>query len=193
MKNFINIAFLLLLFVFPVSGQELLEGQKRWSATEKLSLEDYSIKKNYDDAILSQFLISYESKGFDFFKKNLNSRVENIFIGKGSYIDTTKINNLEKQLEFQQLQFDLAEIQARKFRKRLFLGKKKLVKGFEVMKLISNEISNEFAEIRMRFINETNNGNNLKVLEVWKSKVKSELKELNEFRFENRKKIKKRD
>ncbi|MFD2530462.1 MULTISPECIES: hypothetical protein [Polaribacter] len=193
MKNFINLAFLLLLFVFPVSGQELLEGQKRWSATEKLSLEDYSIKKNYDDAILSQFLISYESKGFDFFKKNLNSRVENIFIGKGSYIDTTKINNLEKQLEFQQLQFDLAEIQARKFRKRLFLGKKKLVKGFEVMKLISNEISNEFAEIRMRFINETNNGNNLKVLEVWKSKVKSELKELNEFRFENRKKIKKRD
>ena len=193
MKNFINLTFLLLLFVFPVSGQELLEGQKRWSATEKLSLEDYSIKKNYDDAILSQFLISYESKGFDFFKKNLNSRVENIFIGKGSYIDTTKINNLEKQLEFQQLQFDLAEIQARKFRKRLFLGKKKLVKGFEVMKLISNEISNEFAEIRMRFINETNNGNNLKVLEVWKSKVKSELKELNEFRFENRKKIKKRD
>lgn len=193
MKNFINLAFLLLLFVFPVSGQELLEGQKRWSATEKLSLEDYSIKKNYNDAILSQFLISYESKGFDFFKKNLNSRVENIFIGKGSYIDTTKINNLEKQLEFQQLQFDLAEIQARKFRKRLFLGKKKLVKGFEVMKLISNEISNEFAEIRMRFINETNNGNNLKVLEVWKSKVKSELKELNEFRFENRKKIKKRN
>lgn len=193
MKNFINLAFLLLLFVFPVSGQELLEGQKRWSATEKLSLEDYSIKKNYNDAILSQFLISYESKGFDFFKKNLNSRVENIFIGKGSYIDTTKINNLEKQLEFQQLQFDLAEIQARKFRKRLFLGKKKLVKGFEVMKLISNEISNEFAEIRMRFINETNNGNNLKVLEVWKSKVKSELKELNEFSFENRKKIKKRN
>ena len=193
MKNFINLTFLLLLFVFPVSGQELLEGQKRWSATEKLSLEDYSIKKNYNDAILSQFLISYESKGFDFFKKNLNSRVENIFIGKGSYIDTTKINNLEKQLEFQQLQFDLAEIQARKFRKRLFLGKKKLVKGFEVMKLISNQISNEFAEIRMRFINETNNGNNLKVLEVWKSKVKSELKELNEFRFENRKKIKKRN
>lgn len=73
------------------------------------------------------------------------------------------------------------------------MGKKKLVKGFEVMKLISNEISNEFAEIRMRFINETNNGNNLKVLEVWKSKVKSELKELNEFRFENRKKIKKRN
>ncbi|AQS95253.1 hypothetical protein BXQ17_07190 [Polaribacter sp. BM10] len=193
MKNFINLAFLLLLFVFPVSGQELLEGQKRWSATEKLSLEDYSIKKNYNDAILSQFLISYESKGFDFFKKNLNSRVENIFIGKGSYIDITKINNLEKQLEFQQLQFDLAEIQARKFRKRLFLGKKKLVKGFEVMKLISNEISNEFAEIRMRFINETNSGNNLKVLEVWKSKVKSELNELNEFRFENRKKIKKRN
>lgn len=193
MKNFINLAFLLLLFVFPVSGQELLEGQKRWSATEKLSLEDYSIKKNYNDAILSQFLISYESKGFDFFKKNLNSRVENIFIGKGSYIDTTKIKNIEKQLEFQQLQFDLAEIQARKFRKRLFFGKKKLVKGFEVMKLISNEISNEFAEIRMRFINETNNGNNLKVLEVWKSKVKSELKELNEFRFENRKKIKKRN
>ena len=193
MKNFINLTFLLLLFVFPVSGQELLEGQKRWSATEKLSLEDYSIKKNYNDAILSQFLISYESKGFDFFKKNLNSRVENIFIGKGSYIDTTKIKNIEKQLEFQQLQFDLAEIQARKFRKRLFFGKKKLVKGFEVMKLISNEISNEFAEIRMRFINETNNGNNLKVLEVWKSKVKSELKELNEFRFENRKKIKKRD
>lgn len=193
MKNFINLTFLLLLFVFPVSGQELLEGQKRWSATEKLSLEDYSIKKNYNDAILSQFLISYESKGFDFFKKNLNSRVENIFIGKGSYIDTTKIKNIEKQLEFQQLQFDLAEIQARKFRKRLFFGKKKLVKGFEVMKLISNEISNEFAEIRMRFINETNNGNNLKVLEVWKSKVKSELKELNEFRFENRKKIKKRN
>ncbi len=193
MRNFINLTVLLLLLVFPVAGQDLLKGQKRWSETEKLSLEDFSIKKNYKDAILSQFLISYESKGFDFLRKNLNSRVENIFVGNGSFIDTTKIVNLEKHLEFQQLQFDIAEIQARKFRKRLFLGKKKLVKGFEVMKLISNEISNEFAEIRMQFINETNNGANLVVLQEWKIKLQKELNELNEFRFENRKKIKRRN
>ncbi|MCL7763769.1 hypothetical protein MPF19_10110 [Polaribacter sp. Z014] len=173
-------------------GQKLQEGQKRWNSEKKLTINDFKIKisdKN-NEAIYSQFVISNSAQGFDFLKRNLNSNVENIFLGNASWIDTTKIENINKRIEFQQAQFDLAEIQARKFRKELFIRKWKISKGFDIMNKISNEIMTEFSETRLKLIKETEGGQNEEKLSEWKEKIANELKELNEFRFENKKKIK---
>lgn len=173
-------------------SQNLLEGQKRWSKKNKLTVEDFKIKisdENNDD-VYSQFMISHAIGGFDFMKQNLNQKIENIFLGNASWIDTTKVTKIQKQIDFQQMQFDLAEIQARKFRKQALKNKKKIAKGFEIITQINNEIIAEFSELRLQLVKETEAGQNEKKMEEWKLKIVTELNDLEEFRYENKKKIK---
>ena len=191
----ILIGIILSIFFSNLSfGQELQNGQKRWSAKEKLTSEDFKIKISDENnpTVYSQFMISYAAQGFDFLKRNLNSKIENLFLGNASWIDTTKVESIKKQIEFQQTQFDLAEIQARKFRKRLFIEKWKISKGFDIMNAISNDIMAEFSEIRLKLIQETQRGTNEQKVFEWNQKIANELKELNEFRFDNKKKIKRK-
>ncbi|MBU2938763.1 hypothetical protein KO494_04325 [Lacinutrix sp. C3R15] len=173
-------------------GQSLQEGQKRWSSEHKLTIDDFKIKISDDnnDAVYSQFMISHAIGGFDFMKRNLNQKIENIFLGNASWIDTTKVAEIQKQIDFQQMQFDLAEIHARKFRKRALENKKKIAKGFDIISQINNEIMTEFSESRLELIKETEGGQNEKKIEEWKEKIANELKVLYEFRYENKKKIK---
>ncbi|WP_111709835.1 hypothetical protein [Lutibacter citreus] len=173
-------------------GQELQDGQKRWSSSSKLTINDFKIKisDQNNDAVYSQFMISHSIGGFDFMKRNLNQKIGNLFLGNASWIDTTKVESIEKQIDFQQMQFDLAEIQARKFRKRILKDKREISKGFDIVNKINNETIAEFSVIRLKLMRETESGRNEKKVAEWKEKIESELKELNEFRFENKKKIK---
>jgi hypothetical protein len=60
------------------------------------------------------------------------------------------------------------------------------------MNKISNEIMAEFSEQRLLLIRETESGTNQVKLAEWNEKITNELKELYEFRFENKKKIKRK-
>ena len=123
-------------------------------------------------------------------KQNLNQKIENIFIGNASWIDTTKVDDIQKNIEFQQLQFDLAEIQARKFRKKILENKGQISKGQTIVDQINNEIIEEFSNYRMQFVKETQGGSDEIKLAEWKEKIANELRELEEYSFENKKKIK---
>lgn len=185
----------LILIIGPINqtfGQNLQEGQKRWSSEQKLTIDDFKIKISNDnnDDVYSQFMISHAIGGFDFMKSNLNQKIENIFLGNASWIDTTKIIEIQKQIDFQQMQFDLAEIHARKFRKRALENKKKIAKGFDIINQINNEIMAEFSENRLQLVKETETGQNDEKIVKWKEKIATELKELYEFRYQNKKKIK---
>ena len=172
-------------------GQDLLDGQKRWSSDTKLLLDDFKIKTSSEnnELIYSQFFISHSISGFDFLKRNLNQKIENIFLGNASWIDTTKVFSIEKQIDFQQMQFDLAEIHARKFRKQVFINKGKISKGFDIINQIHNQIMAELSENRLQLVKETESGQNEKKIVQWKEKIATELKELHEFRYDNKKKI----
>ncbi|TYB76934.1 hypothetical protein [Bizionia myxarmorum] len=172
-------------------GQELQDGQKRWSSDTKLTIDDFKIKisDNSNDAVFSQFMISHAIGGFDFMKRNLNQKIGNIFLGNASWIDTTKISGIDKQMDFQQLQFDLAEIQARKFRKRVLKDKRLISKGFDIVNQINNDIMEEFSEMRLDLMRETESGRNDQKVEEWRQKIATDLKELDEFRFDNKNKI----
>lgn len=173
-------------------GQQLQEGQKRWSSDSKLSLDDFKIKisDTSNETAFSQFMISHAIGGFDFMKKNMNQKIGNIFLGNASYIDTTKVENIQKQIDFQQMQFDLSEIQARNFRKRILKDKSKLTKGFDIVNLINNEIMEELTKMRMDLMRETDGGRDLQKVMEWQERISMQLKELHEFRFENKEKIK---
>ncbi|TDU39771.1 hypothetical protein BXY82_1801 [Gelidibacter sediminis] len=191
----IRIIFVLVLSMACVQinfGQELQEGQLRWSEDHKLNLDDFKIKISTDqnEAVFSQFMISHALSGFDFMKRNLNQKIDNIFLGKASWIDTTKVAHLQQQLEFQQLQFDLAEIQSRKFRKQILKDKGKIAKGFDIVNQINNEIMAQFSELRLELIQATDSGRDKEQLNIWKIKIANELANLDEYRFENKKPIK---
>jgi len=184
----------LLIFFVTTSAfaQNILqEGQKRWNKNQKLTINDFKIKISDEnsDAVYSQFMILHAIRGFDFMKKNLNRKIENIFLGTASWIDTTKVNKIEKQIEFQQMQFDISEIYARKFRKRVLQNKKKIKKGFNIISQINNNIITEFSLERLELVKETQGGRDEQKLLEWKEKIASELDDLNEFRFENKNKI----
>lgn len=172
-------------------GQNLQEGQKRWNSDQKLTIEDFKIKisDEINDVVFSQFMISHAISGFDFMKRNLNQKIENIFLGNASWIDTTKIADIQKQIDFQQMQFDLAEIHARKFRKRALENKGQIAKGFDIINQINNDIMTEFSKTRLELVKETESGQNEQKLVEWKEKIATELKELDEFSYENKKKI----
>ena len=88
------------------------------------------------------------------------------------------------------MQFDLAEIHARKFRKRALENKGQIAKGFDIINQISNDIMTEFSQSRLELIKETERGQNEQKLAEWKEKIGIELKELDEYSYENQKKIK---
>lgn len=180
------------IFIHFNFGQELQDGQKRWSSDNKLTLDDFKIKVSdtNNEVAYSQFMMTHAISGLDFMKKNMNQKVENIFLGNASYIDTTRVEDLQKQIDFQQMQFDLAEIQARNFRKRALKDKGQLTKGFDIVNKINNEIMAELTEMRMTLMRETDSGRNEEKLAEWKELIATKLKELDEFRFENKEKIK---
>ncbi|WP_282148312.1 hypothetical protein [Algibacter lectus] len=187
-----------LIFMLSISclnfsfGQELPDGQKIWRSDSKLTINDFKIKisNENNDAVYAQFMISHSIGGFDFMKRNLNNKIKNRFLGNASWIDTTKVESIEKQIDFQQMQFDLAEIQARKFRKRILKDKGQISKGFDIVEKINNEIIAEFSNVRLELMRETESGRNEEKVSKWKEKIKTELEDLDEFRFENAKKIK---
>lgn len=187
-----TITFILISFL-SVDGQELLDGQKRWSSENKLSINDFNIKvsDNYNEAIYSQFMISNQVGGFDFLKRNLNKKVQNLFLGNASWIDTLMVSkNINEKLKLHQLQFDLSEVYARKFRKRLLINKGKIAKGFSIVSELSNKIMSEYSKESSLLMRETKRGDDKEKLDSWSKKINQWLEELNEFRYENRKRIK---
>ena len=192
MKKALFILFIFVNFVNAIVAQELVNGQKRWSITDKLTIQDFKFSPpvSSQEIAYSQFIIAHKINAFDAMKRNLNQRVDNIFHGRGSWIDTLNIENIEEALAFQQLQFDLAEVQARKFRKQLLQNKGKILGGFEIVNQISDDIMAQFTEIRANMVTETDYGRNEKAVKLWEERIATELEELDQFRYENTKRIK---
>ncbi len=171
-------------------GQKLDNGQKQWSPDKKLKLDDFKIKttRDGDGAVYSQFLISHQVGKLNFLKKNFNQNVETIYLGNASWIDTTKTYNIARQINFQQMQFDLAEVAARRFRKQLLENKGHLAEV--LVDQINNEIIAGFSKEREELIKATNSGQNESQVAAWKKRIAEELQALNDFSYDNDKRIK---
>ncbi|WP_010522558.1 hypothetical protein [Aquimarina agarivorans] len=180
------------LFFSNLQAQSLPLGQKRWSATNTLNADDYKIAVgvNTNELIHSQFIITHQIMGFDFIKKNLNKKIENIFVGKASWIDTTRVVSIDAAIAYQQLQFDLCEVYARRFRKQLFINKKKLLKGLDFVKELNNKMIAGFSEERALLVQETKDGRDKEQLTVWEEKIRNYLSTLKQFDYANGAKIK---
>jgi hypothetical protein len=190
--KFRSIFCLFILITNSLFAQVALDDEKKWSATYKLNELDYKIKisSQKNTPIYSQFVIRTVSiSGFDLFKKNLNKKVENVFMGNASWIQITKGNNLTELLNYQQIQFDFSEIMARKFRKKILENKKFFLRTPSLINKILNETMTDFSKIRLQIEKDTNSGLDKKEVIKWQDKVTILLEELKDFSYENTSKI----
>lgn len=156
----------------------------QWSATHKLTIDEFSIKtKSLETtASFAQFSVNYQVNGFDFLTKNFNKKVHNYIIKTASWIDTTK--NITQSLLYQQTLFDICEIYTRLFRKALRENRKKIAKGTEIVKELNNKTMTDFSKRRIEYDRDTKFGNDLTKQKEWELQIQKELLDLNDFAYE---------
>lgn len=177
----ILIIYLLTNFVFGQNSHDNLQ----WSATHKLTLDDFSIRTTSLETTSSfaQFSVDYQVSGFDFLTKNFNKKVHNFIIKTASWIDTT--SNINQSLLYQQTLFDICEIYTRQFRKALRENRKKIANGTEIAKELNNKVMTDFSKRRIDYDSETKYGTDLTKQKEWEVQIQKELLELNDFAFDN--------
>jgi len=167
-----------------------------WSRERPLTASDFKIQKSTREAgqVFSQFTINVNGiRGLDFLKYNFNRNVENLFLPYASWIDTTDQEKLRDQLEFQQLQFDLAEVHVRKFRQELLRNKKALAFGKAIMDTLNEHAMSGLSRDRLKLFEDTEGGLDPLQRAAWRKRIEQQLDELAVFDFNNRQKIRLKD
>ncbi|QEC40665.1 hypothetical protein [Pseudobacter ginsenosidimutans] len=171
---------LLMLCTVSAFSQDKGEEFFSWNAARKLTADDFKIKKGRaTSSSFAQFSMGYSVKGFDFLSKNLNNRIFNHFIPSASWIDTTADASLV--LTYQQTLFDLSEVYARQFRKKLKENKKKIVMGLDFVNGLSEQVMSDFTKRRLQYEEETRYATVAEKQKEWETQILKELEELKEF------------
>lgn len=187
MKAILKIFFTL--FAVSFHSQLLSVDDFVWSSTQHLSPEDFQIKT--DDSvnpIKSTIIISWELKGFSVFNNNFNQNVVNKFVRSASVINDN-LPGIIQLVDYQQMNFDLAEIYARKMRRDLFENKSKLWKGFAFADQILKEHLNEYYRVQVLMEMQSNFGNDEGALKYWKNLIQEELLKTQQYAYHNKEKI----
>lgn len=116
---FLNINFLL--------AQDIIN----WETRKKLSLSDFQSSSSqigdinqYSILPSAKMDFAFQMNSYEFmFTKNFNSKVSTIFTKSASVIIAPDSVTAQKLVNFAQLNFDLVELYARKFRKKLYESK----------------------------------------------------------------------
>lgn len=155
-----------------------------WSATRKLTVNDFDIKTKQLETTPSfgQFSVDYRVSGVDFLTKNFNKKVRNYFIKTASWIDTT--TNVYQSLIYQQTLFDICEVYTRQFRKALRGNRKKLANGIKIAEELNNEYVTQFAKRRVEYDRDTKFETHETKQKEWEFQIQKELTELKEFAYD---------
>ncbi len=174
-----------------IQGQEFNKNEKLWNSEDRLSESDFQLKMESAKSVpcFAMYSMNYTVNGFDFFTKNFNKKVKNIMYKNASWLSANE-NDKQQLIRYQQVLFDISEKHTRKFRKQLFINRKKIISGTQIIEKINGEILKEFSTERSKFENESDSGRIKPVVEKWEKRISFEIQELTEFRYENSKKIK---
>jgi hypothetical protein len=164
----------------PAPGNDYLS----WSATRKLAVEDFLIRKKPGDGFSSaaQFSVQFDLQGFAFLKRNFNRSVHNYFIKSASWIDTSF--DTATSLRYQQTLFDICEIYTRRFRHDLKANRKRLAGKNDLINELNAKAMSDFAKRRMLYDDETGSGSNAGKQLEWEMQIRKELDELKDFAVE---------
>lgn len=180
---------ILTIAVCLISNIAICQSQIEWSPDVELEISDYQSTSTEINNALSIYSIS-TTAGIDFsfsmsyyefmFTKNFNGKVNSIFHRASSYISAPNEEIANQLVKFGQLEFDLAELSARKFRKRLFESKGAF-SNTDFFKPLYDEIITEQKNRHNRLAKETDLGKNIDILNKERKKIRSEINELSDY------------
>lgn len=173
------ITLLLVFAAFAVPAQNFLE----WSADHPLTAEDFEAPAPNSGQIQTasgSFSVSYEFGGLSLVTtRNLNQYVHCNFQKDASYIDRADEATTKRMLSYQQLIFNVYELEARNLRKRFFDERMRLLtKGPGD---IYQEVAAEHAKILARVESDTFQGASIQEIKRWNDWALQEIEKLSDF------------
>lgn len=177
-RNLLIVSICMLCSVF-VSAQNMME----WTADRPLRVEDFEAPAPNSDQMQSasgSFSVSYEFGGLSLITtRNLNAFVHCNFQKDASYFDNADEIATQRMLAYQQLIFDVYELEARNVRKRFFEERSRLLtKGPGV---IYQEVAAEHARLLSRVEEETFHGSNADEIARLANWVSNEMDKLSDY------------
>jgi hypothetical protein len=174
----------LLLYTIMCNAQNVID----WDPNFKLQLSDFqaSTTEIGDVSIYSlhssaRMDFSFSMSNYEFmFTKNFNSKVNCTFTRDAASLIAPDEEAAESLVKFAQYEFDLSELYARKFRKKLFEGKGAFSSA-SFFQPIYNDLQKEFVERHAKAAKETDIGRNEARLAEIHFEVLREVDELSEF------------
>jgi len=174
--------FILIFFALGIlssSAQNFLE----WSADRPLRVEDFEApapNSGQMQTASGSFSVSYELRGLSLITtQNLNPYVHCNFQKDASYFDQADKEATQRMLAYQQLIFDVYELEARNLRKRFFEERTRLLtKGPGE---IYQEVAAEHARLLSNVENETFHGSSSDEITRLTKWVKEEIEKLSDF------------
>lgn len=173
-----------LLFSINIFSQNDLN----WSSEYELKLSDFQSTASQIGGTNSYSL--HMPSGIDFvfsmsnlefsFTKNFNAKVSNVFKRSSSAIVALDDKHAEDIVRFANYQFDLSELYARKFRKRIF-EEKSTFSGVQFFRPIYDELQNQFSERLTIASKETDLGRKSEKLNQLHQLVNDEIEMLADF------------
>lgn len=183
MKNSLT---LLLLFVFSLAyTQNIIE----WNGEYQLKLSDFQSNQteindslnNYSLYSGSNIDFSYQMNSYEFmFTKNFNSKVNTIFNKKAATIIAPDSITAFQLVKSAQYNFDLCELYARKFRKRVF-EEKNISSDAIFFQKIYNTLLQEMNQENARVMKLTDIGRKEELLKIEHKKVLDEIQLLSDY------------
>ena len=179
----------ILLVWFQGHAQSTTNGRS-WSRENPLTIADFKMDIDVPESrpCFAQFSINYTVMGYSIFLKNFNQKVTNTMLPHASWIDKDA-DAVQEYLDYQQLQFDLAEVHARKLRRSLLVNRKLLFGNPAKIEELNNEIMEQFSTAMAMLEKESDGGQQMEVVRQWQQRTSLQLEDLNDFRFENEGKI----
>lgn len=175
-----------LLFIVLLSFSALITNAQNmldWSEDYQLKVEDFQAEAPNNNQLQSasgSFSTSYEFGGLNLITtRNLNKNVVSQFQRDASYIDKADEPTTKRFLAYQQLIFNLYELQARKLRQQFFEERGTLLtKGPSVL---YEKVAAEHNKLLTKVQDETFYGSNEEEIANWHTWVIQELEKLSDF------------
>ena len=165
------------------------QDKMEWKDELKLSISDYQSTSTEIDEKLTIYSISSNAT-FEFnfsmsfaefmFTKNFNKKVNTIFYRNSSSLAAPNKEIANQLVGFGKLEFDLAELSARKFRKRLFESKG-VFSNTNFFQPLYKEVIAEHRVRHSELAKQTDLGRKVDKLELARKTIRKEIDELSNF------------
>ncbi|MBC3539253.1 hypothetical protein ACFSC6_07840 [Rufibacter sediminis] len=160
------------------------QGRTEWKENYTLTLNDFQAQapKSQQNgsnsfSLAASLDFGYAMSNYEFMlTKNFNNRVTAYFVPASSWLQQGESN--ERLLQYAQMQFDLLELHARKYRKRLYESKNAL-SNYDFYQKANDAISTEYMNAGVE-MQDAVLESNAKALE-YHQKIKKEIAEMAEF------------